>query len=310
MPDGAELVLQPAEAQRICRAVFQGQRHEIEAEASRSRARTLGPRGRQREAAIGIAGEPFEAGQAMVIALPPRHRRRGADIAAAMLLGGPGAAGEGRTIPPRQQRQIALPHRRRAVAREDIGDGPGHGDGAMQRDIRLGEQIAHGEGQQEGGGRLAIVEPDDTAAIGLARDRLPAGVLADAIGQAAIGRIGLQDRARMAVGIGGGRIHLAGDPGAEARERGAPRLEAGPEGPRQRALQIDVGIEEVGGGLHGDHPQPMIVMPEYERKNPAEAGFFPQREAPRSGFREPIRPTPEACSWAGRRSWSPRPVRP
>ena len=242
---GAELVLETADPHRVGAAVLEPSRHQIEAEPGRAVRGAQRARGRQGEAAIDVADEPFQAVQPHAAAFDAGHGRGRADIAAAMVLGRPGAAGQRFAVAADELMQVLVAHRRRGVPVQHVGHGRGHGHRAMQGDVRLREQVAHRIGDGERGGVASIVEPDHPAPVGLARDRLPGRVVHHLVGERSVAAVAPEQGRPVAVGVFRRGVDRAADPRAERRKMPAPSLQGGAVDAPQDVAEIGVGLEEV-----------------------------------------------------------------
>ncbi len=242
---GADLVLQPANGEAIRRAVRQHRRHQIAAQAAGALGRSARPGGGQRQPGPGIAGEPFQPGQAPGRAVRLRHRGGGGDVGAAMQFGGPGAAGQRLAVHPGQQRQPSAAHRIRRQPVERPGDGAGQGHRAVQRHIGLGQHAAHDEGQQMRRPLRHEGEADDAAAIGVGVAGAVFGVQHHPADRRAGAVMAFEPGRGVPAGVVGLRLHRLADPGAELGQPVAEARQQVGAAPGQAALQVAVGGEQV-----------------------------------------------------------------
>src|SRR5947208_11029875 len=98
------------------------------------------------------------------------------------------------------------------MAVEHIRNSAGHGHGTMQRYVRLRQQVAHGESQQEWRRIVRVVQPDGTPPVRLSRNGLPCGVLDDAIRQATVALIRLERWGSVAIRVCSRAIDRICDP--------------------------------------------------------------------------------------------------
>ena len=167
-----------------------------------------------------------------------------------MVLGHPGAAGQGAAVGPREVVHHARPQFLRSESVEDVGDGAGHRHRAVQRHVRLREQVTHDEGDQERRRVVAVVQPDDAVFIDFAAGFLPGRIVNDPIHQRPVAVVGLQTWWREAVGMFGLRVRGTADPGAKpGQNRPEPFLQVTGETP-DRPSKIDVDPVEVLTSYH------------------------------------------------------------
>ena len=200
-PAGAELVLQPPDPVAVGRPVGPARRHQIEAQPAAAARRTLRPGEGERKPAIDVAGEPLESVEHDAAIRAACRGRGGADIAAALLLGDPGAAGRCSAVHSHERGQVGVPHRLRCEPVEHVGDGAGERHRTVNRDVGLCEQIAHREGQHVGAPLWAVVEPHDAPLVDLAVNRRIERIVADHRAGAAAFIQGFENRRREAVGV-------------------------------------------------------------------------------------------------------------
>ena len=179
----AELVLQPADAIAVGRAVRKQAGHEVETRAPCCRAARLGTGGHQRDIGDSVAAKPFEAGELDAIAGRPRHSR-----CRPMSLPPCRSVAQVAPVQARPSWRIRSGRYRSrsaggAKSTEDISDGTSQRGRAVQGDVRLGQEVAHGEGQQEGLGGRPVIEADDTVLLDLPVRGFIAGIAEDAIPQ-------------------------------------------------------------------------------------------------------------------------------
>ena len=239
-PARAELLLQPPDPVAVGRPVGAARRHQVEAQASAAAGRPLRPGQGERQPAVDVAGEPLEPAEHDAFVGAPRNGLGGADVAAALLLGDPGAAGGCRAVHAHEGRQMLIPHRLRREAVEHMGDRAGERHRTVDRDVGLREQVAHRERQREGAGLGPVVEADDAALVDLAVDRGIERIVADDRARAPAIVQGFENRRREAVGVVRLLVDDAGHPAAEAAQPlGIVRAEPG-RAAAQQSLQVPV----------------------------------------------------------------------
>ena len=241
---GPQLVLQPADPQRVGAAVGQPVGDKVAAEALVALRRTNRPRRRQRDAATGIAGEPLQAVQAPAIAVGASLGGSRADVRPAMQLGRPGAAAQCVAIRARQLGQVGIPHGGGRDPVEHIGDGAGHRHRTVRRDVRLGQQVTHGERKQMR--RLAGEgQADRAAAIGLRMANLVERIEHHSAQRRPVPVVGLEARRGVTISVGGLLVQPAAHPGTEVVEPVLMRGEHVRCQARQQAVQVRIDSEEI-----------------------------------------------------------------
>ena len=215
---GAELVLEPSDPVAVGCAVTVLGRHQIKTEPSPAVRGALRPGEGEREPAIDVAGKPLEPAEHDSVVGTPRHGRSRADIAAALLLGDPGAAGRRLAVHTDECGQVGIPHRLRREAIEHVGDGACERHRAMDRDVGLCKQVAHGEGQRVGAPLGAVVEPDDAPLVDLAVNRRVERIVADHGAWSAAFVQGFQNGWGEAAAVLRLLVNSARDPCAEAAQ--------------------------------------------------------------------------------------------
>ena len=210
----------------------------------------------ERDSAVDVAGEPLEPVEPDAVVGAPRRGLGGADVAAALLLGDPGAAGHRLAVRTHKPGQVGIPHRLRRETIEHVGDRAGQSHRAVDRDVGLREQIAHREGQRVGAPLRAVVEPDDAPLVDLAVSRRVERIVADNRTGEAVLIQGFEDRRREAVGVVGLLVDGGRDPAAEAAQPlgvvvGEPGRAALQEGLKIPVRPVDVAAESAVPVRHG-----------------------------------------------------------
>ena len=212
------LSLEPPDPVAIGRAVGCSRRHQIETEPGAAARRAFRPGEGERDSAVDIAGEPLEPGEPDAVVGAPRRGLGGADIAAALLLRDPGAAGQRLAVGTHKAGQVGVPHRLRRETIEHVGDSAGERHRAVNRDVGLREQIAHREGQRVGAPCRPVVEPDDAPLVDLAVSRGVERIVPDHGTGAAVLVQGFENRRRETVGVVGLFVDGGRHPAAEAAQ--------------------------------------------------------------------------------------------